>query len=137
MAYRFQVDELQREYDAVLIAVGAQRSQRLSIPGEELHSVIPATTFLKEFNLDAETHISGEMAVIGGGSTALDAARSALRSGASKVRILYRRTCEDMPAQEYVSVGLLAVMGAIAAGYTLVTGGRPEPATEPSENPAG
>ena len=100
MAYRFQVDELQREYDAVLIAVGAQRSQRLSIPGEELHSVIPATTFLKEFNLDAETHISGEMAVIGGGSTALDAARSALRSGASKVRILYRRTCEDMPAQE-------------------------------------
>src|SRR5262249_14487878 len=46
------------------------------------------------------THVSGEVAVIGGGSTALDAARSALRSGASKVHILYRRSQAEMPAQE-------------------------------------
>src|SRR5579885_1619144 len=93
------LSDLQAEYDAVLIAGGAQRSQRLGIPGEELHGVIPATTFLKQFNLVPETTISGEVAVIGGGSTAMDAARSALRAGASKVHILYRRTQAEMPAQ--------------------------------------
>jgi NADH-quinone oxidoreductase subunit F len=92
--------ELQDEYDAVLIAVGAQRSQRLGVPGEELRGVIPATTFLKQFNLVPETTISGDVAVVGGGSTALDAARSALRAGAGKVHILYRRTQAEMPAQE-------------------------------------
>ena len=94
------LDELQRQYDAVLIAVGAQRSQRLRIPGEDLQGVIPATTFLKQFNLEPKTRISGDVAVVGGGSTALDAARSALRAGASSVRILYRRTRAEMPAQD-------------------------------------
>ena len=61
--------------------------------------VIPATTFLKEYNLDPETKLSGVVAVVGGGSTAMDAARSALRAGASKVFILYRRTRMEMPAQ--------------------------------------
>jgi NADH-quinone oxidoreductase subunit F len=94
------LDELEQEYDAVLLAVGAQRSQRLGIPGElELHGVIPATTFLKEFNLDPETKMQGEVAVVGGGSTAMDAARSALRAGADKVHILYRRSRVEMPAQ--------------------------------------
>ncbi|HEX9036948.1 MAG TPA: FAD-dependent oxidoreductase [Ktedonobacterales bacterium] len=92
--------DLQRDYDATLIAVGAQRSQRLGVPGEELSGVIPATTFLKQFNLDAETRISGNIVVVGGGSTAMDAARSALRAGADSVRILYRRTRAEMPAQE-------------------------------------
>ena len=94
------LDELQRDYDAILLAVGAQRSQRLGIPGEsELHGVIPATTFLKEFNLDPETKMQGEVAVVGGGSTAMDAARSALRAGADKVHMLYRRSRVEMPAQ--------------------------------------
>jgi NADPH-dependent glutamate synthase beta subunit-like oxidoreductase/NAD-dependent dihydropyrimidine dehydrogenase PreA subunit len=93
------LNDLQSDYQAVLIAVGAQRSQRLRIPGEELRGVIPATTFLKQFNLEPDTRISGSVAVIGGGSTALDAARSALRAGASNVRILYRRTQAEMPAQ--------------------------------------
>lgn len=94
------LNQLQHDYDAVLIAVGAQRSQRLRIPGEDLQGVIPATTFLKQFNLEADTQISGDVVVVGGGSTALDAARSALRAGASTVRILYRRTRAEMPAQE-------------------------------------
>ena len=94
------LDELQRDYDAVLLAVGAQRSQRLGIPGElEYRDVIPATTFLKQFNLDPQTRIEGAVAVIGGGSTAMDAARSALRAGAKEVHILYRRTRAEMPAQ--------------------------------------
>jgi len=94
------LDELQEQFSAVLLAVGAQRSQRLGVPGEaELHGVIPATTFLKEFNLEPATRLEGDVAVVGGGSTAMDAARSALRAGARSVHILYRRTREEMPAQ--------------------------------------
>ncbi|HEY7419977.1 MAG TPA: FAD-dependent oxidoreductase, partial [Ktedonobacteraceae bacterium] len=94
------LDELQEQFQAVLLAVGAQRSQRLNIPGELLWAeVIPATTFLKAFNLNPQTTLAGTVAVVGGGSTAMDAARSALRAGASKVTILYRRTRKEMPAQ--------------------------------------
>jgi NADPH-dependent glutamate synthase beta subunit-like oxidoreductase/NAD-dependent dihydropyrimidine dehydrogenase PreA subunit len=92
--------DLQEQFDAVLLAVGAQRSQRLGIPGEQVwQGVIPATNFLKEFNLDPGTKLSGRVAVIGGGSTAMDAARSALRAGAEQVSLLYRRTRLEMPAQ--------------------------------------
>ncbi|GAC1350428.1 MAG: hypothetical protein NVSMB27_32870 [Ktedonobacteraceae bacterium] len=96
----YSLDELRAFYDAVLLAVGAQRSRRLDIPGEsDYHGVIPAITFLKQFNLDTSTRIEGDITVIGGGSTAMDAARSALRSGASSVTILYRRTRAEIPAQ--------------------------------------
>jgi NADPH-dependent glutamate synthase beta subunit-like oxidoreductase/NAD-dependent dihydropyrimidine dehydrogenase PreA subunit len=92
-------EAVRREYDAVLLAVGAQRSQRLGVPGEDLQGVLPATTFLKDFNLNPETRLEGDVAVVGGGSTALDAARSALRSGARSVHLLYRRSRVEMPAQ--------------------------------------
>jgi NADPH-dependent glutamate synthase beta subunit-like oxidoreductase/NAD-dependent dihydropyrimidine dehydrogenase PreA subunit len=92
--------QLQQEFAAVLLAVGAQRSQRLGIVGEQVwDGVSAATTFLKEFNLNPETALAGSVAVVGGGSTALDAARSALRAGAEHVSILYRRTRVEMPAQ--------------------------------------
>jgi NADPH-dependent glutamate synthase beta subunit-like oxidoreductase/NAD-dependent dihydropyrimidine dehydrogenase PreA subunit len=93
------LQETQTEYDAVLLAVGAQRSQRLDIPGEDLDGAYPATSFLKRYNLDSETTLSGSVVVIGGGSTAMDAARSALRAGATEAHICYRRTQADMPAQ--------------------------------------
>lgn len=94
------LSQLQQEFDAVLLAVGAQRSQRLGIVGELVwDGVIAATTFLKDFNLHPETTLHGRVAVVGGGSTALDAARSALRAGAEHVSILYRRTRVEMPAQ--------------------------------------
>ncbi len=96
----YTLDELEAEFDAVLLAVGAQRSQRLNIPGESnFRDVLPATTFLKQFNLDTSTRLEGDITVVGGGSTALDAARSALRAGANSVTILYRRTKAEMPAQ--------------------------------------
>src|SRR5215469_3250126 len=108
------LDELQRDFDAVLLAVGAQRSQHLGIPGElELQGVIPATTFLKDFNLNPETKLEGDVAVVGGGSTAMDAARSALRAGARSVHILYRRSRVEMPAQPE------EVRAAIAEGIQL------------------
>lgn len=91
--------EIQTQYDATLLAVGAQRSQRLGVPGEELAGVTPATTFLKRYNLEPDMSIHGSVAVVGGGSTAMDAARSALRAGASDVHVFYRRTQAEMPAQ--------------------------------------
>jgi NADH-quinone oxidoreductase subunit F len=94
-----EFEELEQEYDAVLLAVGAQRSQRLGVPGEDAQGVIPATTFLLDFNLNSATKLEGDVAVVGGGSTALDAARSALRAGARSVHILYRRSRVEMPAQ--------------------------------------
>jgi NADPH-dependent glutamate synthase beta subunit-like oxidoreductase/NAD-dependent dihydropyrimidine dehydrogenase PreA subunit len=108
-----EFEDLEREYDAVLLAVGAQRSQRLGVPGEDLHGVIPATNFLKDFNLNPETKLEGDVAVVGGGSTAMDAARSALRAGARSVHILYRRTRVEMPAQAE------EVRAAIAEGIQL------------------
>ena len=108
------LDDLRNEYDAVLLAVGAQRSQRLSIAGElEYPQVIPATTFLKDYNLKSDTKLEGVVAVVGGGSTAMDAARSALRSGAKEVHILYRRTQAEMPAQQE------EVRAAIEEGITI------------------
>ena len=95
------LDELQASYGSVILAVGAQQSQQLGIPGEaSFLEVIPATTFLKDFNLDATTKLEGTVAVVGGGSTAMDAARSALRAGAESVHILYRRSRAEMPAQK-------------------------------------
>src|SRR5207237_8589911 len=77
----FSLDELQASYDAVLLAVGAQQSQRLGVPGEaNLEGVIPATIFLKQFNLDPQTRMTGDIAVIGGGRTAPDAARATIRA---------------------------------------------------------
>ncbi len=109
------LDDLRRDYQAVLIAVGAQKSQRLGLSGEDrLEGVIPATGFLKDFNLGVDTNLAGKVvAVVGGGSTAMDAARSAWRSGAKEVHILYRRTQAEMPAQKE------EVRAAIEEGLTL------------------
>jgi len=94
------IDGLKREgYRAILLATGASKSQPLGVPGEDAQGVWPATVFLKKVNLGEPAEIAGDALVVGGGSTAMDAARSAWRAGARSVRILYRRTREDMPAQ--------------------------------------
>jgi NADPH-dependent glutamate synthase beta subunit-like oxidoreductase/NAD-dependent dihydropyrimidine dehydrogenase PreA subunit len=86
-------------YRAIFLATGASKSRRLGVPGDELRGVIPATVFLKDVNLGSEPRLVGPAVVVGGGSTAMDAARSAWRSGASPVTILYRRRRHEMPAQ--------------------------------------
>lgn len=94
------LDDLKSQgYQAILIATGATMSQPLGVAGEDLHGVWPATLFLKRVNLRENVTLTGDALVVGGGSTAMDAARSAWRAGASSVRVLYRRTKEDMPAQ--------------------------------------
>ncbi len=90
------IEEL-KDYDAVFIATGAHRSQKLNIPGEDV--VISGIEFLRNVNLGDAPQIGETVVTIGGGNTAIDAARSALRLGA-KSTLVYRRTREEMPAIE-------------------------------------
>ncbi|MBP7403213.1 MAG: FAD-dependent oxidoreductase, partial [Clostridia bacterium] len=91
-------EELRSGYDAIYIATGTQRSRRIGVDGEDLPGVYHGLDFLRDVNPGKDLRLSGSVAVIGGGSTAMDAARVALRIGAKEVTVLYRRSIEDMPA---------------------------------------
>ncbi|MBN1189656.1 MAG: FAD-dependent oxidoreductase [Dehalococcoidales bacterium] len=93
---------LQDSFQAVFIATGAHQGTKLGIPGENLEGVYDAIHFLKEVNLGHDINISigKKVAVIGGGNSAIDSARIALRKGAEEVHIFYRRQKDDMPAEE-------------------------------------
>jgi NADPH-dependent glutamate synthase beta subunit-like oxidoreductase/NAD-dependent dihydropyrimidine dehydrogenase PreA subunit len=100
MGRDFSLSDLETQgFNAVFLATGASKSRRLGVPGDQLPGVVPATYFLKQVNLGEEPRLSGPAVVVGGGSTAMDAARSALRSGADSVTVLYRRGRGEMPAQ--------------------------------------
>ena len=86
-----------KEYPAVFLAMGNHRSKSLGIPGEDSAGVMSGLEFLRNVSLGKGVALGKRVAVIGGGNTAFDAARSALRLGA-KPFILYRRTREEMPA---------------------------------------
>jgi NADH-quinone oxidoreductase subunit F len=86
------------KYQAVFIATGAHKGDKMKIQGEELAGVYDAINFLRELNLGRKVEIGQKVAVIGGGNSAIDAARVALREGAKEVHILYRREMRDMPA---------------------------------------
>lgn len=93
------LDSLKKEgFDAVFLAFGAQKASRLGIEGEETEGVISGIDFLNRFASGNAVNPGNRVIVIGGGNTAIDAARTALRLGAGSVRILYRRTVEEMPA---------------------------------------
>ncbi|TET48327.1 FAD-dependent oxidoreductase, partial [Candidatus Aerophobetes bacterium] len=85
-------------YKAIFIATGAHKSKRLNIPGENLLGVMDGLSFLKRVNLDKQVEVGKRVAIIGGGNTAVDAARSSIRLGAKEVYLVYRRTKEEMPA---------------------------------------
>ena len=94
-------DKLKRDADAVYIATGTQFPQRMNIPGEDLRGVLPGIEFLKDVKLSHSVDLTGMIvAVVGGGNTAIDSARTALRLGAARVMLLYRRTREAMPAYD-------------------------------------
>jgi NADH-quinone oxidoreductase subunit F len=92
-----QLSDLWTKYDAVFIATGAHKGLKMNIEGEELPQVIDAVDFLRGLNLGQEVDIGQRVAVIGGGDAAIDAARVAKRLG-KDVKILYRRTRQEMPA---------------------------------------
>ncbi|MFC2050479.1 FAD-dependent oxidoreductase, partial [Chloroflexota bacterium] len=85
-------------YQAVFIATGAHKGDKMGIPGEDLDGVFDAIDFLREASLGKQVKIGEQVAVVGGGNSAIDAARVALRKGAKEVHILYRREKRDMPA---------------------------------------
>ncbi|MBN2508101.1 MAG: FAD-dependent oxidoreductase [Verrucomicrobia bacterium] len=89
------LDNLRREFDAVFLAVGAQGSRGLGCPGEELAA--SALGFLEEIAHGRPPRLGPEVVIVGGGNTAMDASRSAVRLGAASVRVLYRRTRREMP----------------------------------------
>jgi heterodisulfide reductase subunit A-like polyferredoxin len=92
------LDDLRRHHQAVILAIGAWQGARLDIPGEDLGGVVDAVPFLTAVNSGHPPELGGKrVLVIGGGNSATDAARSALRLGA-EVMVLYRRTREEMPA---------------------------------------
>jgi NADH-quinone oxidoreductase subunit F len=91
-------------YDAIFIGVGAWKSTPLGVPGENLPGVVHAINLLRDANLalmgkGEMPKIGKRVAVVGGGNAAIDAARTALRMGAEEVRLIYRRTRDEMPAQ--------------------------------------
>jgi heterodisulfide reductase subunit A len=95
------LSDLQRDHDAVFIAVGAHVERQLRIAGEDLEGVAPGAIFLRELNLGKPVSVGKRVAVIGGGNVAIDAARSALRLGAEAVTIVYRRSRAEMPASAW------------------------------------
>jgi len=96
----FTVEDLRRDgFEAVFIAAGAQRSQRIGIPGEleDIAGFHYGLRFLRDVKLGRQVRVGRRVAIIGGGNVALDAARSALRLGADEANIYYRRSRDEMP----------------------------------------
>ena len=87
-------------YKSVYLAVGCHANMKLNIPKEDTEGVIPGVEFLRDAALGNIKEVKGNVAIVGGGDVAIDAARSALRLGADKVSIIYRRTRTEMPARE-------------------------------------
>ena len=96
----FTVDGLMEDgFGAVLLAMGAHKSRPLSLENEDVAGVYPSIEFLKSYNQRGELQARGRVGVIGGGNSAIDAARMAIRQkDVESVTILYRRTQEEMPA---------------------------------------
>jgi len=101
------LDKLKEEYNAVFIAIGAHKGLKMKIPGEDADGVIDAIEFLRDVNLGRNVKIGGKVIVVGGGNSAIDAARVARRLG-KDTKILYRRTRAEMPAIESEIEGALA-----------------------------
>jgi NADH-quinone oxidoreductase subunit F len=94
------VDGLLKDgFKAVFLAIGANKSRKMGVEGEDCEGAYPAMTFLRTFNLKNENLAKGHVGVIGGGNSAVDSARVALRQpGVESVTIIYRRTRDEMPA---------------------------------------
>ena len=92
------LEELEKEFDFIFLGIGLGAMERMRIPGEDLAGVIDALRFIERYKIAPDFTVSGRVAVIGGGNTAIDAANAALRLGAQEVHLFYRRTEREMPA---------------------------------------
>lgn len=110
------INELREQYDAVLITIGASTDKKLGIDGEDAKGVISAVQFLRDVGKNNAIDLAGqEVCVIGGGNVSMDAVRTAVRLGAKKVSIVYRRRVADMTALKD------EIEGAIAEGVEVQT----------------
>ena len=95
-----QFDDIRNEYDAVLLAIGAWTSVPMRAPGEDLDGVEGGIYFLEKLGLGEKPLLGKNVAVCGGGNTAMDCCRTAVRLGAENVYVVYRRTRNEMPAAD-------------------------------------
>ena len=93
-------EEFKNSYDAVVLAIGAWESMPIGCPGEELDGVMGGIDFLRQVAMGEKPSIGDQVAVVGGGNTAMDACRTAVRLGAKEVYVVYRRTEAEMPAEQ-------------------------------------
>ena len=96
----FTIQSLKAENDAVIVAVGAWKSSSMRTPGEELEGVYGGIDFLRGVIKGNAPEIGEKVAICGGGNTAMDACRTAVRLGAKEVYVVYRRTRNEMPAEK-------------------------------------
>ena len=94
------LEGLRAEYDVLVVATGAWISSKMRVPVEELSGVFGVIDFLRETALGNPRAIGKTVAVCGGGNTAMDACRTAVRLGAETVYVIYRRTRDEMPAEQ-------------------------------------
>ena len=94
----FQLEDLRAEYDAVFLALGAFNANAMACEGEDADGVVTAIDFLGALELDGTVACGKKVTVVGGGFTAMDACRTAVRLGAEEVTCLYRRSRTEMPA---------------------------------------
>jgi NADH-quinone oxidoreductase subunit F len=105
----FTIDSLLSDgFRAVFVATGSHLSKKLDLPGEDVAGIIPGIKFLKAYNLEGKSIARGRVGIVGGGNSAMDAARVAIRQpDVESVTVFYRRTREGMPAyKEEVEAGL-------------------------------
>ncbi len=95
------LDDLHKDFDAVYLAIGSWRATPMRIEGENLPGVWLGIEYLEQVVKGTKIDLGDTVVVIGGGNTAIDCARTALRGGAKSVKLLYRRTQEEMPAEPY------------------------------------
>ena len=96
----FTLSQLKEENDAVIVATGAWQSSKMNVKGEDADGVLGGIDFLRECAIGNAPSIGKNVAVCGGGNTAMDACRTAVRLGAENVYIIYRRTMSEMPAEK-------------------------------------
>lgn len=110
------IEQLHKEYDAVYVAIGAHTEKHFGIEGAESNGVCSAVEMLREVGYDRYPDYTGKkVVVIGGGNVAMDCARTAIRSNAEKVSIVYRRRQKDMTALA------AEIEGTVAEGVELLT----------------
>ena len=94
------LEEIRAAFDAVIVAIGAWKSSPMGCEGEKLQGVWGGIDLLREIALGNRPNVGEKVVVVGGGNTAMDACRSAVRLGAKEVSIVYRRTRDEMPAEK-------------------------------------